>query len=250
MASVHRLVLRLAVAAVAPLFVACHPWLQGGGDPDAIDYYETMGSDDEYDEYRCIDGSQMGEPGEFPSCSDASTADIQADIDVGPPIAYVTASGLNVRSGPGTEFEVIGGLRRCDSVLVLDEASSLWVEVYYDQKSGFVSSDYLTYDAQFCQAGSEPATSRGQSIPIDATQSPVGPEVEVVTGQSGCPNGCTTHVESCDIKGNISVDSGEKIYHVPGGEYYTETIIRSEYGERWFCTEDEAISNGWRRSSR
>lgn len=30
---------------------------------------------------------------------------------------------------------------------------------------------------------------------------------------------------SCNIKGNISYSAGEKIYHVPGQEYYSETRI-------------------------
>ncbi len=67
---------------------------------------------------------------------------------------------------------------------------------------------------------------------------------------TGCPQGCTSHITGCDIKGNISVDTGEKIYHVPGQEYYYETNIHPEYGERWFCTEQEAIANGWRKAYR
>ncbi len=54
----------------------------------------------------------------------------------------------------------------------------------------------------------------------------------------------------CNIKGNISFNTGEKIYHVPGGEFYNSTVIDPRYGERWFCTEAEAVANGWRRSSR
>lgn len=50
------------------------------------------------------------------------------------------------------------------------------------------------------------------------------------------------------IKGNISVNSGEKIYHVPGGEFYDKTVIDEAKGERWFCTETEARAAGWRRS--
>jgi len=65
---------------------------------------------------------------------------------------------------------------------------------------------------------------------------------------TGCPYGCTYHKTGCDIKGNISIDTGEKIYHVPGQEYYNETIIRTEHGERWFCTEQEARTNGWRKA--
>lgn len=67
-------------------------------------------------------------------------------------------------------------------------------------------------------------------------------------GETGCPSGCTYHPPGCDIKGNISVITGEKIYHVPGQEYYNATKISPEYGERWFCTEAEAIANGWRKA--
>ena len=54
--------------------------------------------------------------------------------------------------------------------------------------------------------------------------------------------------QPCDIKGNISINSGERIYHVPGQEFYDDTVIRTEYGERWFCTEAEARAAGWRRA--
>jgi micrococcal nuclease len=50
------------------------------------------------------------------------------------------------------------------------------------------------------------------------------------------------------IKGNISQSTGEKIYHVPGGEFYDETVIDEAAGERWFCTEQEAVAAGWRKS--
>ena len=52
----------------------------------------------------------------------------------------------------------------------------------------------------------------------------------------------------CNVKGNISINSGERIYHVPGQRYYAETIIRQEYGERYFCSEQDARAAGWRRS--
>lgn len=53
-----------------------------------------------------------------------------------------------------------------------------------------------------------------------------------------------------NIKGNISLTTGNKIYHVPGMEDYESTIIDSTRGERWFCTESEALSNGWRKAPR
>jgi len=59
---------------------------------------------------------------------------------------------------------------------------------------------------------------------------------------------CSFHPPGCDIKGNISLTTGEKIYHMPGDEFYDSTVINLRKGERWFCTEDEAIANGWRKS--
>lgn len=51
----------------------------------------------------------------------------------------------------------------------------------------------------------------------------------------------------CSIKGNISLN-GERIYHLPSGEWYDETRIDTLKGERWFCSEEEARAAGWRRS--
>lgn len=51
------------------------------------------------------------------------------------------------------------------------------------------------------------------------------------------PNGET-------IKGNIS-KRGEKIYHVPGGQFYEVTIP-----EKWFFTPQDAEKAGYRRSKR
>ena len=55
--------------------------------------------------------------------------------------------------------------------------------------------------------------------------------------------------DGCLIKGNIA-KSGEYIFHVPGGRYYENTKINTASGERWFCTEAEAIAAGWRKARR
>jgi hypothetical protein len=68
-------------------------------------------------------------------------------------------------------------------------------------------------------------------------------ERSALTSQAAEPSG-----GACDIKGNISVRSGERIYHVPGQEYYDRTRIDTGKGERYFCSEAEARAAGWRRS--
>lgn len=49
----------------------------------------------------------------------------------------------------------------------------------------------------------------------------------------------------CRIKGNINAD-GERIYHMPGMRSYGPTRIDEAEGERWFCSESDAIAAGWR----
>ena len=49
----------------------------------------------------------------------------------------------------------------------------------------------------------------------------------------------------CPIKGNIN-RKGEKIYHAPWSRSYERTRVDETKGERWFCTESEALAAGWR----
>ena len=50
--------------------------------------------------------------------------------------------------------------------------------------------------------------------------------------------------DGCPIKGNIS-ENGH-IYHAPWSPWYSRTKIDLSKGERWFCSEAEAVSAGWR----
>ncbi|WP_024882349.1 phospholipase D-like domain-containing protein [Methylosinus sp. LW3] len=50
---------------------------------------------------------------------------------------------------------------------------------------------------------------------------------------------------SCAIKGNIS-RRGERIFHKPGEPFYDRVKIDQSAGERWFCSEQEAVAAGWR----
>lgn len=52
----------------------------------------------------------------------------------------------------------------------------------------------------------------------------------------------------CDLKGNIN--KGKKIYHSPGQQYYDVTRVNVLFGEKWFCTHEEAEKAGWRHSKR
>lgn len=50
--------------------------------------------------------------------------------------------------------------------------------------------------------------------------------------------------DGCPIKGNISRNG--RIYHAPWSPWYDRTRINTSKGERWFCSEAEAVAAGWR----
>lgn len=54
---------------------------------------------------------------------------------------------------------------------------------------------------------------------------------------------------SCIIKGNVN-RRGERIYHMPGQMAYAKTKMDKGFGERWFCTREEAEAAGWRPAAR
>jgi len=54
---------------------------------------------------------------------------------------------------------------------------------------------------------------------------------------------------ACAIKGNINAN-GEHIYHLPFQHFYSRVTIDERNGERWFCSEKEALEAGWRRALR
>jgi len=50
--------------------------------------------------------------------------------------------------------------------------------------------------------------------------------------------------QGCAIKGNVTEHGN--IYHMPWSPWYGKVKIDAAKGERWFCTEAEAMSAGWR----
>lgn len=52
--------------------------------------------------------------------------------------------------------------------------------------------------------------------------------------------------DHCRIKGNISGNG--RMYHLPGQRFYGRTHVAVGRGERWFCSEAEAVAAGWRKA--
>ena len=138
--------------------------------------------------------------------------------------------------------------------------AALWLWGQYDSSSSNVdtpqfpgdqSSESADYQADMMEQDNRTYDpGEGYDLPPEDSDPNTYPDVDPDTLNMSCPYGCTTHMDGCDIKGNISFDTGERIYHMPGQEFYSSTTINADYGERWFCTEEEARANGWRRSNR
>ena len=52
--------------------------------------------------------------------------------------------------------------------------------------------------------------------------------------------------DGCPIKATLAGDT--KIYLVPGANRYEKVKVRPDRGERWFCSEADALAAGWKQS--
>ncbi|TCN30213.1 hypothetical protein [Sinorhizobium americanum] len=100
---------------------------------------------------------------------------------------------------------------------------------------------------------SRPHTGYARKLPVKDQLREWIPGVALVTGITILAAAMLTSPMAsgigCDIKGNVST-TGERIFHVPGQEYYRETVVNLLRGERWFCTEEAAREAGWRKAYR
>src|SRR5690606_38707980 len=68
-------------------------------------------------------------------------AQTQSDLEY-----FVNVSKLNVRSGPGNTYEVIGSLKQEDNVTVITKEKPDWWYIEYGALKGFVASNFLVRD--------------------------------------------------------------------------------------------------------
>ncbi|HOO79888.1 MAG TPA: SH3 domain-containing protein [Lachnospiraceae bacterium] len=57
-----------------------------------------------------------------------------------------TSSSVNVRSGPGTDYERLGSAYSNNEYEVIEVYSNGWTKLKYDDQEGYISSEYLQYN--------------------------------------------------------------------------------------------------------
>jgi hypothetical protein len=92
----------------------------------------------------------------YPLAAPVVSGDLQSSTSTG----AVSATRLNVRSGPGVSYRVLGQLRQGDVVQILDQASG-WLKIVYPAAQGgqaWVSGNFVRIDGAAAPAGVVAAT--------------------------------------------------------------------------------------------
>lgn len=178
--------------------------------------------------------------------------------------ATVTVGQANVRLGPGTNYPTIGTVAKGDNISAIGlNSDKNWVQIQLaDGSVGWIGSGLVELEdtitlPTISDIPAVPTSVVNNSPPDNSNSSNESNNSDDNANNSGnsenafqCIGGCASPPDpSCTIKGNVN-SSGEKIYHVLGGSFYNRTDIKPEEGDRWFCTESEAQSAGFRRSER
>lgn len=95
---------------------------------------------------------------------------VKAEIVKG--TATVTANSLNIRSGPGKEYDAIGKVSAGD-VLDASEIDGEWIKITYNNKEGYVALEYVEFepDEEFIEEETqeEELTAEAADVEVDDT---------------------------------------------------------------------------------
>ncbi len=105
---------------------------------------------------------------------------------------YVTASRLRVRDEASTDGEILGRISRGSEVEILGEYSNGWYLISYDESTGCVSGDYITFNED------EVAGYTGVSVDWD------GSVLTAFAGVNYGPSGKETYY-NLDMSGVVSI---------------------------------------------
>ncbi|WP_240510195.1 N-acetylmuramoyl-L-alanine amidase [Virgibacillus profundi] len=87
--------------------------------------------------------------------------------------AVINVDGLNIRSGPGTDYDSIGKANTDDVYQIIQQADE-WVEIQFGDQTGWVTTEYLSIKAE----SNEDFTEKTITIQHDNTQIRSGPSTD------------------------------------------------------------------------
>ena len=111
-------------------------------NPAQVDHVIICGVDIPVDPAASVPLSQFAQTKALQPAAPDSTDAPEAPAPV---VGTVNAGkGLNVRSGPGPRFEVVGGLRKGTQITILGEENGFYQVDYSNGKTGYVSKNYVS----------------------------------------------------------------------------------------------------------
>lgn len=156
-----------------------------------------------------------------------STAPIETPIlEVGSPIVTASENDINIRSGPDTNYDVIGTLPIGESLEIIGRnADSSWWQVSTPNGIGWIFANVAT------------ASNVNDTIPIVESSSPhvpptateVSPQPTPVPTEPPASTGPTFTNEEVDppwwpcAQGQIKANNNSGKYHSPDGQFYAKT---------------------------
>lgn len=165
------------------------------------------------------------------------------------PSSTVANRGANLRSGPSTDYPVVGGAKQGEQLTIVAKSES---GDWYQLASGAWIAGFLVdrppNDLSVAQAPPAPTRPPGPTA-VASSRSTSGGDNNSTPFE--CNGGCAEPPAgaNCVIKGNVN-SSGDRIFHSPGQRDYEKTDIKPEEGDRWFCTAQEAVAAGFRAAKR
>lgn len=159
---------------------------------------------------------------------------------------YIRLSGINApeRGMCGSE-EAAKELER----LILGK--SLYVKVLYhigSRSMGLVyTSDGLVNAAMLASGWAELNDRENVDLPEFKTATNQAREKQIGVFSVLCTQETNPKNPACSIKANVTTN-GRPTYHFPGCQTYNTTKLELHHGDRWFCTEKEAVKAGFRKA--
>ncbi len=90
---------------------------------------------------------------------------------------YSTDS-VNIRKGPSTDYDIIGGLKRGQEITVTGQADTSWYEVKYGEDKAFVSNQYLQDEKPIDELAAVPDTNANENAQQNSEEQTASPEAE------------------------------------------------------------------------
>ena len=140
----------IIIAALIIVFTVIYPMIH---TPDVPDDPTTPGTSD-------VTPGNTDAPASTPPVSTEPTPPVSSPPVVDPGVAgYVSnaGGGLNVRSGPGTTYEILASLKNGDEVTILEVADGGWYKISYSGVNGQTSVGYVKSDYVTAKEGDTPA---------------------------------------------------------------------------------------------